>query len=798
MDNTQQHYPPEHLSSWSRPDAKVAIPRLQNINYHLPATARPQRPRTDVVSKACHLLNDVSSQLDEKGKHKIQEVLASFEDDTPPPLTPSVPSVSHSKRQRQRSYFDDDGMSSTSADVGEALVSASVGSNDDLDFVQEDLLRVNEAESAGFMGRNSQAQWLRALESQVEQPEDESSFSDYGPPGASAEAFNQRAEALHGRQQKSGHTQANANSATNYYFYLDKTNIDIEIDDPDVLPSPSTAQSLFGYYKHAVHSPFKLVDDEFEQQLQVYLNEKDGRVTENVCSKWKAVMNLVFAIGARYSYLVDAEWRADDRDHLVYMWRAIHLLQLQNIRALVSHPEQRLIQAAGLHLRYENPSIPNDRRNSLAELWWALNSIECVLTAILGRPRVISANDCTVPPPGTVRTETELKSRGATTGNVSTTTSVYSRGSGSSTGEKSAAQNSDNFAPAYVRLDILMDKILAGLYSPRRSARSWKGAQSMITSLSEELETWALQWLPQGASAAAAATVDHSLDRERLLLYLYYYNAKICITRPCVCRMDERIKGQSAESSRFNQKTAEACIGAALDIAALLPDVPKRSWFYANGPWWCATHMIMQALTPLLIELSLDCVHLTIDKSHVTSCVEKLIAWLHSMKTVDAVSESAYNVATKVLSRQRPEDATKKQMPHPEHHQALGRQEYGPLQQQPDSQQSYQIASHPYPLQEMEYAWPGPDELNSMPYFPQPDARRFYQNNAPSSEFLHNSNTGMHEFGQPQMSLFYANPFTATMDQWDWDSTAGEDTGHGHGPGMHQYQGQNFGGRPSQ
>lgn len=52
MDNTQQHYPPEHLSSWSRPDAKVAIPRLQNINYHLPATARPQRPRTDVVSKA--------------------------------------------------------------------------------------------------------------------------------------------------------------------------------------------------------------------------------------------------------------------------------------------------------------------------------------------------------------------------------------------------------------------------------------------------------------------------------------------------------------------------------------------------------------------------------------------------------------------------------------------------------------------------------------------------------------------------------------------------------------------------
>lgn len=777
------------------------------------------------------LFNDVSTQLDEKGKNKIQEVLASFEDDTPSLSTPLVPSVLHSKRQRQSSYFDDDAVSSTSADVGEAFVSASVGSNEDLDFVQEDLLRVNEAESAGFMGRNSQAQWLRALESKVEQPGGEPSFSNYGPPGASSEAFNRRAEALHGRQQKSGYTQANANSATNYYFYLDKANIDVEIGDPNVVPSASTAQSLFGYYKHAVYSPFKLVDDEFERQLQFYLNEKDGIVTANVCPKWKAVMNLVFAIGARYSYLVDAEWRADDRDHLVYMWRAIHLLQLQNMRTLVSHPEQRLIQAigllalyyltighvsrawfmigmairhaqaAGLHLRYENPSIPNDRRNSLAELWWALNSVECVLTAILGRPRAIYANDCTLPPPGTVRTETESKSREATTDNTFTTASVYSRGSGSSTGEKSAAHNLDNFAAAYVRLDILMDKILTGLYSPRKSVRSWKSAQSMIASLSEELETWALQSLPQGApvaAAAAAATVDHSLDRERLLLYLYYYNAKICITRPCVCKTDERIKRQSEESSRFNQKTAEACIGAALDIAALLPDVPNRSWYYANGPWWCATHMIMQALTPLLIELSLDCVHLTIDMSHVTSCVEKLIAWLHSMKTVDAVSESAYNVVTKVLSRQRSEDAAKKQMPHPEHTQALGRQEYGPLQQQPGSQQSYQITNHPHQLQQIEHAWPGPDELGSMPYFPQPDIGRFYQNNAPSSEYLTSSNTGIHEFGQPQMSLFYANPFMATMDQWDWDSMAVEDTGHGHGQGMHQYQGQNFGGGPSQ
>lgn len=255
----------------------------------------------------------------------------------------------------------------------------------------------------------------------------------------------------------------------------------------------------------------------------------------------------------------------------------------------------RHAQAAGLHLRSENPSIHQDRRNSLAELWWALNSVECVLTTILGRPRAMSAKDCTVPPPGVVGTETEPKSRRSTLPDIYTASAAFSGGPGASSGKQSVGSNLDNFPAAYVRLDILMDKILSGLYSPRKSIQSWKGAQSMITSLSEELETWALQSLPLGQSAAIAATLEHSLDRERLLLYLYYYNAKICITRPCLCRLDERIQGQSEESARFNQKTAEACIGAALNITALLPDPPNPTWYYENGPWWCATHISKQS-----------------------------------------------------------------------------------------------------------------------------------------------------------------------------------------------------------
>jgi hypothetical protein len=238
----------------------------------------------------------------------------------------------------------------------------------------------------------------------------------------------------------------------------------------------------------------------------------------------------------------------------------------------------RHAQAAGLHLRHEDPSMSPERRKDLARIWWSLYSIECVLTSITGRPRTVNAIDCTVPPPGAKGTEMETPLRETP---ISSAVSRVSESSASGTVPNASV---DPFDVAYVRLDILMDKILSGLYSAQKSAKSWKAAQKGIASLSDELEAWALRSLSRGPAAAAAATSGHEL-------YLYYHNAKICITRPCLCRLDLRIKGQSEESIRFNQKTAEACIGAALDITSILPDPPNPAWYYENGPWWCAVHM---------------------------------------------------------------------------------------------------------------------------------------------------------------------------------------------------------------
>jgi len=342
----------------------------------------------------------------------------------------------------------------------------------------------------------------------------------------------------------------------------------------------------------------------------------------------------------------------------------------------------------------------------------------------------------------------------------------------SSAGEPATNMGVDPFYVAYVRLDILMDKILSGLYSAQKSAKSWKAAQKEITSLSDELETWALHSLNRSSAAAIAATSEHNLSREQLLLHLLYHNAKICITRPCLCRLDLRIKKQSEESVRFNQKTAEACIGAALDITSMLQDPPNPAWYYENGPWWCAVHIIMQALTVLLLEMSLDGIHLTVEKSHITSCIDKLIRWLSSMKSDDAVSKSAYNVVARVLNKQSKQEAAHRQLPQPQptdQHQQQRDTQDTTL----DLQQQYQPHG-PLALQQSGVAWPSTDPFNSNDFYSQSTTGSFHSNDVSGSEYLNGPNAGLMDFGQP-LNLFYGNPYEATFDRWEWDPAAFED-----------------------
>ena len=87
------------------------------------------------------------------------------------------------------------------------------------------------------------------------------------------------------------------------------------------------------------------ISTSFEDQFRQYMNSIRHHGGFLVPDKWRARMNIVFAIGARYSHLIGADWKGDERDHLVYMTRAVQLLGLKDTINFISGPDLEVVQA---------------------------------------------------------------------------------------------------------------------------------------------------------------------------------------------------------------------------------------------------------------------------------------------------------------------------------------------------------------------------------------------------------------------------------------------------------------------
>jgi hypothetical protein len=224
--------------------------------------------------------------------------------------------------------------------LDDTLNSTSITSDDDRDYLEEDLLDDQGSTGTGYLGRNSQVQWMRTLQRKLDHSKDND--EPYAPPSHDSwEASAKRTEALDARRKEPG----NNGPLSDYYFYLDDQEL-VEIDqvDPHTIPPAETATRLFEFYQRAVHGPFRILDYQFEDQLGTYYEVTQAGGMMDVDPKWSAILNLVFAIGARYSHLVGADWQADNRDHLVYMSRAVHFLGLKSISSLICAPDRLLIQ----------------------------------------------------------------------------------------------------------------------------------------------------------------------------------------------------------------------------------------------------------------------------------------------------------------------------------------------------------------------------------------------------------------------------------------------------------------------
>ncbi|KAI4947324.1 hypothetical protein J4E91_006676 [Alternaria rosae] len=291
-----------------------------------------------------NLLKELEDRVDEADKKTISQTLHDVEDDlVSMDSLQSVRTLGKRPREqpapRQETRDGDDG------NHGEAFVTASVGSNEDLDFLDEDLMRNRESRETGYMGQNSEVQWLRSVQRQAERANSEDPQGQrYGPPGASLAAIDERSEALHERRQNA--RPGSMQHITDASFYLDGDDIEVDIAvDPDEIPGPDIAEKLFDCYMGTVHGTFPLMPNNFEDQFRRYIQSLRYGRPYTIPPPWRATMNLLFAIGAKYSHLTGADWRGDERDHLVYMTRAVQLLGLRDTISFLAAPSLGRVQA---------------------------------------------------------------------------------------------------------------------------------------------------------------------------------------------------------------------------------------------------------------------------------------------------------------------------------------------------------------------------------------------------------------------------------------------------------------------
>ena len=114
--------------------------------------------------------------------------------------------------------------------------------------------------------------------------------------------------------------------------------------DPFEVPPQATANMLFQSYLETVHPAFPIIGtNTFISQYQAFqLSQNQSKINHN----WLAILNLIFAIGAKYSHLIQAEWSGDEIDHLVYFTRA-RILGF-NSDAILGHAELQKVQITGL------------------------------------------------------------------------------------------------------------------------------------------------------------------------------------------------------------------------------------------------------------------------------------------------------------------------------------------------------------------------------------------------------------------------------------------------------------------
>ncbi len=187
------------------------------------------------------------------------------------------------------------------------------------DFTDEDLNSSQHMQATGYVGEHSATAWLFELKRNLVKDTDTKASEETWPPSISAMSY-----------------------------FRNETNIRI-CEDAELwaLPPREVADQLVDSYFRTIHPEFPVIGKiTFCWQYRSYFlnpNARPGR-------RWIAILNLVFAIAAKFSPLVGGQYEGSFERHENYFTRAWQL-SIDHV-ALAEHPDLQQVQVEGLAAFY--------------------------------------------------------------------------------------------------------------------------------------------------------------------------------------------------------------------------------------------------------------------------------------------------------------------------------------------------------------------------------------------------------------------------------------------------------------
>ena len=588
----------------------------------------------------------------------------------------------------------------------ESEASAGAGSTGALDRTDEDFT-TQSARDTGFMGKTSELTWMQRLRQQNKYDDENSDNENKPSPNSKTPpSVNKRpnGDVANSKEMEDGFR------IRDMSYHLDDMSVNTyETVDPYEYPTADTCRHLFNCYMTRIHPCFPIVGRVIlAAQFDKFVTGQVQRPPE----KWLAIINIIFAIGAKYSHLIHAEWKGDERDHLIYFTRA-RLLSI-NTDTLFEHPDLQSIQILGLisfyflsigqinrswtvngtairwatslgiNMRNDSTALKDSLKEIRYRVWWSLYTMEHRLCGMTGRVNCIQDDHCTTPLPAPLEEdqfETEhgqrMLNHERQEGDRAPSANTHVPGNGSNSpsvtesslsGRKKETSRSPSIAAGQqpsmdwakgvtgnaslyflhlVQLTRLTQNIFHQLYNPSVVNGVWSDVQNTIKQLDEQLDYW-YRTLPEAYDFKRKQR-DKDCYEYRLGLGFFYYGTKMVIHRPCLCRLDRKIPGQSAKSHEFNRNAAQQCVEAAKNLLGLIPDEPNAVGLIRVGPWWSILHWLVQAATVLMLEISFRAAHMPEEAEALLEASKKAVRWLHALGEDDLSASRAWALCNSTL-----------------------------------------------------------------------------------------------------------------------------------------------------